>query len=119
MKPELLRAIRESDPSDSCRIVGKRLGVAQSVVQYYRTKQSRESGAAKAPKSGKAAARAKAASKPIGNAIQRAAQVVDSWPVTIKVNQLQLDAWWMQLSLESKANLFAGNYVIGLEGTVS
>jgi hypothetical protein len=30
-----------------------------------------------------------------------------------------LDAWWMQLSRAKKTELYTGNYVIKLEGTVS
>ncbi len=42
----------------------------------------------------------------------------ESVTIPVKVNHRLLDSWFSHLSLETKAQLFAGNYAIRVEGSV-
>lgn len=104
--PELLQAIRDADPSDSCRVVGDRLGVNMSTVQYYRTKFSKK------PKNGKTVKEASAPRNIPGGALVHSAQA--TFLVTDKI----VDNWWKGLALSDKAAIFSSNYVFQIEGIV-
>jgi hypothetical protein len=114
---EQKQAIRDSDPSESGRVVGERLGIDGGVVLYYRAKFAKE------------AKRAKPARKPVAPPMnprgkgkeERRAEIVmhPSRQVTMLVTDKIVETWWQGLTHEKRAELFAGNYVIRLEGSVA
>jgi len=117
--PMLIKAIRESDLSESCRVVGERLGLDMSVVQYYRTKmRNKEKSGKPAPdhpqhkSAERTASQTKATRIGPGHALANTAQA--TFIVTDKI----VDNWWRGLKLGDKAAIFGRNYVIRLEGSV-
>ena len=98
------QAIRDSCPSESCRIVGEKLGIHMSVVQYYRGLFAKQAKAAKPAKKA-------AAPKPDPEPATEPKALRSRGPSTIVTDKI-LDAWWRQLSYEKKTELFTGNYII-------
>jgi hypothetical protein len=117
--PALIKAIRESDFSESCRVVGDRLGLDMSVVQYYRTKMRNEEKSGKpAPAQPQHKLAERTASQIKATCVGSGHTLANSVEATILVTDKICDNWWRSLKLGDKAAIFASNYVIRIEGSV-
>jgi hypothetical protein len=54
-----------------------------------------------------------------GSATTRAAELVDSIPITLDLSEASLNAWWAARSSAEKAQIFGSNFILKLEGFVS
>jgi hypothetical protein len=116
-KPEIEEAIRKAGTEEPAGDVAERLKIDLGTVYYFRAKirkTAHESGAKPAPP-----ARSNKAERAIqGNAAERAAAAVSSWPVTLNVSVETMDKWFDALTTEAKAAIFTLHYQFKVEGFV-
>jgi len=105
------KAIREADPGESNVSIGKRLGITDGHVSYYRCKMRNE-WHVEQPTKEPTTSRPQAKPEERGHALANTAQA--TFLVTDKI----VDNWWKGLTLGDKAAIFSSNYVIRLEGSV-
>jgi hypothetical protein len=103
---EIKQSIRDSDPVESCRLVGKRLGINSSVVQYYRTKFLREAKQEAKAKNPKAIKSAESKALPGKNS------PVELIPIYLV--ESHIDSWWKNLTAENKGEVFAAALTAGV-----
>lgn len=113
--PVQIQQIRESDPKDSARVVGERVGVDEKVVSYYRIKWRKEANG------GKPAAKKTASKKPAKDTAAGFEPEPDptepedepeTFSVTIPITAKALDAWWLALSTDFKTSIFECNLLL-------
>jgi hypothetical protein len=109
-------AILAEPPSMSAAEVGRMYGVSDVSVSKFR----REAGIKSHTKPGpKAAATLTARRTAKGWEPDPEARLPRSWPITVNVTDKTIEDWWRSLTPDVKTELFAGNYVIRVEGAVS
>jgi hypothetical protein len=107
---EMKQAIREASASESCASIAKRLGMKESTVWWHRNKFRNEAKSEKPVKGMDAGAQLLA--EIAGHALSHSVQA------TFQVTDKIVDGWWKGLTRGDKAAIFAGNYVIRVEGSV-
>ena len=108
-KPEIEEAIRKAGPDEPAGDLATRLKIDVGTVYYFRAKirkQARKTGA-----NPTAPARINHADRAAhGNATERAAKAVASWPVTLNVSVETMDKWFASLEADVKAAIFTQNF---------
>ena len=108
---EQKQQIADSSPEESCGSIGKRLGLPTTTVVYQREMILQRAGAV-----GNKPAKKKPEVSRVKSSEKLAPREASA---TFLVTDKTVDAWWSRLPLGKKAEIFAGNYVIRLEGAVS
>jgi len=124
---DVRKQIENEGFSLSARLLAQKYGVSDATVVAIR----KEAGLRKSAKTA-AHPQRKADKKTACKLTVRSAQTGKDWEpepevltppqsksVAIKVTEPLIDSWWKHLSFDAKAELFAGNYVIRIEGIVS
>lgn len=106
------QAMREADPNESNVSIGKRLGIGDGHVSYYRTKFRNES------KSTKPSQKKDASAPPFRWTASSQSGAANTAQATFLVTDKIVDNWWKGLTLGDKAAIFSSNYVIRVEGSV-
>jgi hypothetical protein len=119
---EQIEAVLAAPVGEKPSSIARRLGVNSHSVEYHRSKQARarrkaflEAGGACEPSLDAALD----AMKTVTFEPEPEPNLLRSCTVALDVNEKTLDAWWAAQSLQAKAKLFGGNYVIRAEGFVS
>jgi hypothetical protein len=117
-KPEIEEAIRKAGPDEPAHALATRLNIDIGTVYYFRAKirnKARKAGDKPAPP-----ARSNKAARAVeGNAADRAAAAVNTWPVTLSVPIDTMDNWFDSLPTEEKAVIFTLHFQFNIANFVS